>query len=89
MRSRKPATLPRGDLGLPLAYKIAVGRPGDLSFELEDDVTSGPVVTAAVVTPDGSLRSKAEPEIDGTVLVLRGLLTHGEGLGPNAVGRET
>jgi hypothetical protein len=63
-----------------------VWRPEDLSFELEDDGTSDPVLTATVTTPSGLLRIMAEPEIHGTVLVLRGVHAHGEGGGPNAFG---
>jgi len=63
-----------------------VWRPEDLSLEREDDGRSDSVVTALVSTPAGLLRIKAEPEVEGTTLVLQRLHAHGEGRGPNASG---
>jgi hypothetical protein len=56
----------------------------DISFELVDDMTSDPVVTAVVVTPAGRLIFMAEPRIAGLILELRG--THVHGAQRNAVG---
>jgi hypothetical protein len=63
-----------------------VWRLGDLSFELDDEATSDPVVTAVVATPNGLLRFMAEPQVVGSTLVLKGLHTFGVGVVANAVG---
>jgi hypothetical protein len=45
------------------------------------------VVTVAFATPVGLSWMMAEPAVDGTILVLKGLHMHGDGeVGPNAVG---
>lgn len=56
----------------------------DLSFEIVDDATSDPVVTVIVSTPVGALHFMAEPEVQGTTLVLHS--THVQGASANAVG---
>jgi hypothetical protein len=43
-----------------------------LSFVLVDDLTSDPVVTVIVQTPDGDLRFMAEIIMEGAVMTLRG-----------------
>ena len=55
-----------------------------ISFELDDEMTSDPVVTVVVVTPVGRLKFMAEPEVIGSVWWLRRV--HVEGARPNAVG---
>jgi hypothetical protein len=47
-------------------------------------MTSDPVVTVVVSTPDGTLKFMAEPEAQGSTLVLRG--THAQDAHANAVG---
>ena len=60
-------------------------RTGDISFDFVDELTSDPVVTILVSTPDGTLRFMAEPEIrKGTTLLLRAV--HAQDARPNAVG---
>jgi hypothetical protein len=49
-----------------LDHYNAVWDPGDLSFEMVDDLTSDPVVTIVVLTPDGRLSFMAEPEMIGS-----------------------
>ena len=61
-------------------------RTEELLFELDDEATSGPVVTAVVGTPGGPLRFMAEPRMDGNTLVLIGLHTFGDRMRPNSVG---
>ncbi|MEO8716329.1 MAG: hypothetical protein ABI369_15090 [Acetobacteraceae bacterium] len=56
----------------------------DISFEMVDDMTSDPVVTVTVSTPGGTLRFMAEPEVQGSTLVLR--RAHAQGARANAVG---
>lgn len=56
----------------------------DLSFEIINDMTSDPVVTVLVSTPDGTLKFMTEPETRGSTLVLHG--THAQGAGANAAG---
>jgi hypothetical protein len=58
--------------------------PAGISFEIIDDLTSDPVVTVVVSTPDGVLRFMAEPEISGSTLILRGV--HVQDAWANAVG---
>jgi hypothetical protein len=55
-----------------------------LSFELVGDLTSDPVVTVIVQTPDGDLRFMAEIIIEGAVMTLRGF--HVQGAAANAFG---
>ena len=65
-------------------------RPEDLSFEIEDDATSDPVVTVVFITPSGPLWMMAEPMMNGLTLVLKGLHMHGDDdVGPNSVGPAT
>jgi hypothetical protein len=61
-----------------------VWMPADISFEIVDDSTSDPVVTVIASTPNGTSQLTAEPEVQGTTLVLRG--THIQGAYANAVG---
>ena len=56
----------------------------DISFEIVDDMTSDPVVTVVVSTPDGTLKFMAEPEAQGSTLVLHG--THAQDAYANGVG---
>jgi hypothetical protein len=64
-----------------------VWRREDVSFDLEDDATFYPAVTVVFVTPVGRLSGMAEPLVDGTTLVLKGLHIHGDhGVLPNTVG---
>ena len=56
----------------------------DISFDFIDDMTADPVVTALVSTPGGLLKFMAEPEVQGTTLVLRGM--HAQDAQANAIG---
>jgi hypothetical protein len=56
----------------------------DLSFDMADDLTSDPVVTIVVSTPDGRLRFMAEPEMIGSTLVLHHV--HIQDAWANAIG---
>jgi hypothetical protein len=60
---------------------------GDVSFEIVEDMTSDPVVTVVVSTPGGTLRFMAEPEVQGSTLVLHG--THAQDAYANAGGART
>lgn len=56
----------------------------DIAFEIIDDMTSHPVVTVLVATPDGTLTFMAEPEQQGTTLILHA--AHAQDGWANAVG---
>lgn len=58
--------------------------PEDISFDIVNDMTSDPVVTVVVSTPNGTLKFMAEPEVQGSTLVLHG--THAQDARANAVG---
>ncbi len=59
-------------------------RAGDIVFDLVGGMTSDPVVTLEVSTPDGTLRFMAEPEARGTVLILHGF--HAQDFWANGAG---
>jgi len=61
-----------------------VWNAADVSFDMVDDLTSDPVVTIIVRTPDGRLRVMAEPEMAGCTLILRRV--HVQDAWPNAIG---
>ncbi|MGH7211436.1 MAG: hypothetical protein ACREF1_08255 [Acetobacteraceae bacterium] len=67
-----------------MAHHKTLWDAAGLSFEMVDDLTSDPVVTIAVETPDGTLRFMAEPEAAGATLILRGMHVHGASA--NAIG---
>jgi hypothetical protein len=56
----------------------------DIAFEIIDDLTSDPVVTVVVSTPDGTLKFMAEPEQQGSTLILH--TTHVQDARANAMG---
>src|SRR4051794_11984318 len=59
--------------------------PNDLSFDLVAETTGGPVATADIGTPGGTLRVIAELEERGRTLLLRGLHVESE-VKPNSIG---
>jgi hypothetical protein len=67
-----------------LNHCLQVWQAADLAFDMVDDLTSDPVLTITVLTPDGGLRFMAEPELDGSTLVLHRV--HVQGAGANAIG---
>lgn len=56
----------------------------DITFEIIDDLTSDPVVTVWVSTPDGTLKFMAEPEQQGMTMILH--RTHVQDANANAIG---
>jgi hypothetical protein len=56
----------------------------EISFDFVGDLTDDPVVTLTVTTPAGPLTFLAEPAMEGTTMVLKGL--HVLDSAPNAVG---
>jgi hypothetical protein len=56
----------------------------DIAFEIIDDLTSDPVVRVVVSTPDGTLKFMAEPEQQGSTLILH--TTHVQDARANAMG---
>jgi hypothetical protein len=58
----------------------------DIEIALEDELTDGPVVTARIATPAGTLLIMAEIEKQGRELLLSRTHIHGETLGPNDLG---
>ncbi|HEX3989872.1 MAG TPA: hypothetical protein VHX39_01740 [Acetobacteraceae bacterium] len=59
-------------------------RPEDILFQLDDEMTSDPVVTIVAVTPAGNFVIMTEPTAIGSKLVLH--RTHVQGARPNVVG---
>jgi hypothetical protein len=59
-------------------------RPDQIAFEMREDETDDPVVTASIASPAGEILAMAEVEERGRVLCLRNL--HLQGPGANAIG---
>jgi hypothetical protein len=67
-----------------MAHDLARWTAEDISFDIVHDMTDHPVVTVRMLTPIGPLRFMAEPVMQGTTMLLKGL--HVQDLSPNAVG---
>ena len=56
----------------------------DIAFDFVDDMTDDPIVTVRIFTPVGPLTFMAQPVMDGTTMVLKGL--HAQDSAANTVG---
>lgn len=56
----------------------------DITIIVHNDMTDDPVVTAEIVTPEGTIWVMAEVRIEERRMMLLDLHTHGEGIGSAA-----
>ena len=67
-----------------MAYKI--WSEADISFAVDYDLTSHPVVTIAIKVPSGLIMVMGEPRERGRTLVVEGVHVSSRGVGSNDVG---
>ncbi|GAA0583944.1 hypothetical protein [Caenispirillum bisanense] len=58
----------------------------DIRVEVFDDLSEADAVTVRLQTPAGLLAMMADVRFEGRVLILTGVHTHGEDIGPGSLG---